>query len=450
MNRRWMNIAIGLFVALALILLGTMIVLFNNLPRLFKQSNYYTAHFASAPGLSAGAPVRRSGVLVGEVAEVKLDDEVGEVRVRLAIDKPYLVRHNEQVTLVQTVLGGDTAIDLAVIPPPEGKPVDRTPYPPESDLAGVESVSVAALLKGASEVVPTTQETLNDMRKSLKKLEELSPVMEGTLKEYRKLGESINASIPDLRETNLEIQKLAKTSREAVGPLQRDAEDMAAAARSWTKVGERVNLMLSDNREKIDQAIENANQVLSRLSGLLSDENQRNFNAILRNVRDGSDPLPEMSRNANELLKDTRVTLKRFNETLTQVDGAANDLRKITKPFADRGDATARNLDESLDKLNRTLGDVQALVRAIGQGDGTLKRLISDPALYNHLDEAACQAAKLVPKFDQVVHDIEVFTDKLARHPELIGVGGAIRGSNGLKDPPTPPGAVVPPRPSGQ
>jgi phospholipid/cholesterol/gamma-HCH transport system substrate-binding protein len=31
------------------------------------------------------------------------------------------------------------------------------------------------------------------------------------------------------------------------------------------------------------------------------------------------------------------------------------------------------------------------------------------------------------------VRDLKIFSDKVARHPEIIGVGGALRGSSGLK-----------------
>ena len=33
---------------------------------------------------------------------------------------------------------------------------------------------------------------------------------------------------------------------------------------------------------------------------------------------------------------------------------------------------------------------------------------------------------------------MEVFSDKIARHPELLGVSGAIKPSAGIKDPPVP------------
>ena len=41
---------------------------------------------------------------------------------------------------------------------------------------------------------------------------------------------------------------------------------------------------------------------------------------------------------------------------------------------------------------------------------------------------------KVVPRFDRILRDIEVFADKIARHPETIGIGGAVRPSAGLKE----------------
>jgi phospholipid/cholesterol/gamma-HCH transport system substrate-binding protein len=32
------------------------------------------------------------------------------------------------------------------------------------------------------------------------------------------------------------------------------------------------------------------------------------------------------------------------------------------------------------------------------------------------------------------LRDVKEFSDKIARHPEILGVGGAVKPSNGLKD----------------
>jgi phospholipid/cholesterol/gamma-HCH transport system substrate-binding protein len=40
----------------------------------------------------------------------------------------------------------------------------------------------------------------------------------------------------------------------------------------------------------------------------------------------------------------------------------------------------------------------------------------------------------LVRNLEPVLKDLREFSDKVARNPELLGVGGAVRPSNGLKD----------------
>ena len=75
---------------------------------------------------------------------------------------------------------------------------------------------------------------------------------------------------------------------------------------------------------------------------------------------------------------------------MTRLDDLSQNLQKITKPFSDRSETTSRNLDESLAKLNRTLTDVNQMVQAVGQSDGTLNKLLTDPSLYNNVDAVAC------------------------------------------------------------
>ena len=453
MNRRWMRIGIGLFVALALVLLGALIVLFNSVPRVFRATTVYTARFTDdVSGLSPGAPVRRSGVPVGVVGDTTLDDVTGAVLVKLDIDQPYVVRKNEQVTLTAGLLGGDVAIDLVTVAPPEGQAPDATPVPPTVVLPGVRAGNFSQLVARASEVVPTTQETLNDIRKSMQRIEKMTPLVEDTFREYRDLGHKLNDAVPDLRKTNDDIDKLAQSADKAARQVQdvipqmtRDADDAAAAARAWQKVGERVDVLLAQNQDQINESVRRFNELLTRTSTLLSDDNVRNMSEIIRNTRTASEKFPELARNTDEVLKEGRESLQRFNATLIRLDDLTQNLQKITKPLADRSDTLARNLDEGMARFNRTTADLDALLQAIGQSDGTLNKLLTDPSLYNHLDDVACQAAKAAPQLNLILKDFEVFADKLARHPESLGLGGLVRPSSGLKDPPSPPGLVIPP-----
>ena len=251
MNRRWMRIAIGVFVALALVLLGTLIVLFNSLPRLFQADHdVHGPVHGRRERPEPGAPVRRSGVRDRHGRRHR----AGRRRPARSASiwcwtKPYVVRKNEQVTLVASLLGGDAAIDLVTMPPPEGQAPDTTPVPPEEVLPGVRAGNVSQLVARASDVVPTTQETLNDIRKSMQRIEKMTPLVEDTFREYRDLGHKLNDAMPDLRQTNDDIDKLAQSAtkvmdqaQDAVPRITRDADDAAAAARACRSSASATNL----------------------------------------------------------------------------------------------------------------------------------------------------------------------------------------------------------------
>jgi len=131
--------------------------------------------------------VRRSGVRIGEVKSLVLDDDTGEVHVRILIDSQYILRKSEQPTLVVGLLGGDATIDFQLVVK-EGEIPDRTPIDPSIELVGVRQANVNSLVAQAAMIVPATQETFNDIRKTLQSFEKLTPNMDEAIKEYRALG----------------------------------------------------------------------------------------------------------------------------------------------------------------------------------------------------------------------------------------------------------------------
>jgi phospholipid/cholesterol/gamma-HCH transport system substrate-binding protein len=479
MNEQALRFRIGVFVLASLLLLAVLITLFGSFPRLFVRSNEYTVLFDDAPGVEQGTPVRRSGVRVGEVKRVALDNETGKVHVLIVIDHQYTLRHSDRPTLVHGLLGGDTSIDFV---PARGdaENVDNSPVPPGSELAGARQPTVNTLLAEAQDVLPTTQEALNDIRKAVQRYEKMAPLMEETAREYRDLAKATREMVPELRKTNDEVREMAKATRTAVPRIEKAATEigdlahstndfipelrktndevrelakasreiapevkkttvevgeLAKAARetipdlkktndqaqaaliTWQKTGERAKLILDRNEDKINDSIDTFNDNLKRVGNVLSDENQRNLTAAIKNLRAGTDNLPSLSKKADELV---------------------GTLQQATKPLAERGPAIAKNLDDSTARLNAVLADVQELLKAIDRGDGTLKKLLTDPSLYNNLNEAACIVTKLLPKLEPILRNVNVFTDKIARHPESLGIRGAISPGSGLKESPTP------------
>jgi len=117
------------------------------------------------------------------------------------------------------------------------------------------------------------------------------------------------------------------------------------------------------------------------------------------------------------------------------------DQLRGAKP-AQNGRGPIKDFQEGATKFNATMTDVRELMRVLDQSDGTLRRFLIDPSLYNHLDDLARGLSRTLPLLDRILHNFEVFADKLARHPEALGLRGAIHPNSGLKEPPVP---TVPP-----
>ncbi len=437
MNDQALRFRFGIFVLASLILLAVLVILFGGFPNYFKKTTNYTIRFETAQGISPGTPIRRSGVRIGEVRGVKLNLETGKVDVFIRVDENYYLRKGDRPTLQQSLIGGDATI--AFLPPEDAAKDDPTPVDPESVLQGVTPLDPSALVQKTSDLVQPVQEALSEVRKVFQRIDKLGPVVETTLKDFRELGKMARDVAPELKSTSAEFRALAKVTRETVPELRKTNDEIQITARYWGKVGERVDVLLRTNEDKIVRSIERMEETLRRVNELFGDDNQKAIRDILKNVKTASVQLDSISKDAGELVRESRVTVKQVTTSLKRADEALADLQKVLKPVGERGPAILKNIEESSTSLTLTLKDVRELLQAVGRNEGTVQKLLMDPSLYNNLNDSAYMVTRILPRLDQVLRDVEIFADKLARHPELIGIGGVIRPSSGLKESPTNP-----------
>ncbi len=414
MNEQAIRFRIGIFVLATLILLAVLITLFGGFPNYFKRTDQYTIVFTNAPGVAAGTPVRRSGVRIGEVRAITLDNATGKVQVVIQVEENFSLRKGDRPTLMPGFLGGDTSI--AFLPPEDPKQIDPTTVEPGSTLEGVSPVDAHVLVQKTGELMPPAQEALVEMKKVFQKLDKLTPLMEDTLKDFRELSKTTRATIPDLKKTNEEFQ---------------------ITARQWGKLGERLDVLVATNEDKINKTLTRLEDTLKKVGDVFSDENQKNVRDTLKNLKTGSDRLEGIAKGTEEMIKDTRMTLKHVDDSLKRAEEVLDNMQKASKPFAERSPAILKNVEESTDKLNRLLTDLREVFPGIARGDGSLQKLLTDPSLYNNVNDSAAMMTKILPRIDRVLHDIEIFADKIARHPESLGIGGVVRPGSGLKESPT-------------
>jgi chromosome segregation ATPase len=309
-----------------------------------------------------------------------------------------------------------------------------------------QRTAVAAVAQPA----PTAQDSLARIQQSLEKLEKLVPKIEATLEETRLLAKEARATnnavqrlTKDVNDAVPDARKLLKEANDTV-PLVRDTlTEIKLGAKNWKSVGERTDKLLESNEQRInniiqetekavadaDVTIKSTDKAMTNVADMFNVENRNNVTSILRNLEKSLQKGPSIADESELLLRQGRATLKSANETFDTIN-------RGMKPGNPDSSGIMKNLSEGLERFNKTMGDVNDLFRAIDRNDGTLRRFIADPALYNHVDDAAVMLTHLFPRLDRVLKDLEVFADKLARHPESLGLGGVVRPNSGLKEPP--------------
>ena len=90
MQSRSVEIAVGLFVALAGAALLMLALKVSNLSALYDHDGYHVkAYFGNIGGLKVKSAVRMAGVKVGEVAAIEFDDGKSEALVTLKLNQRY-------------------------------------------------------------------------------------------------------------------------------------------------------------------------------------------------------------------------------------------------------------------------------------------------------------------------------------------------------------------------
>lgn len=362
MSDRQLQFRVGLFVLIAFGLIAAMVFQFGELSSLWQKSYQIAVHFESATGVHAGSPVKMSGLTIGEVREVALDDARGGVGVILDIQERYLLRADAKAILATSLLG-DSVIE----------------FTPGTKSQRLEP---GTLLEGQMPVDP-----LSIVSRLDSKFSTTMASFEQTSAEWRKVGASING--------------LLDTNR---GNLNEVVERTAVALHEFTVT------------------MQEAKRTLQATNKVLADPQTQ------ESLRQTLAALPKL---ANE----TQQTIVLARRTLESAQKNFDNLQDVTDPLAKSTAPLMAKLNRSLTNLDTLSTELATLSKLAATEDGSLRKLATDPELYRNLNQSAESLSILLNNLEPVVRDMHIFTDKVARHPELLGVSGAIRGSSGLKDP---------------
>lgn len=225
--------------------------------------------------------------------------------------------------------------------------------------------------------------------------------------------------------TNLEGQVSV-----AVNSINTAARSLTTTSEEVGRLAARANNFLNTNDTQISTIIADTHATIVQLKTAIGNADAFiNDPAMKQNLQK---TIAEMPRVLNQLT-DTVAGLK---NTMMIADRNLNNLEGITKPLGERGPALIASVDRAATQLDTVLRELAGFTRQLTNSQGTLSKVVNDTALYDNVSQTVNNVNELSRELKPIIGDLRVFSDKIARHPELLGARGAIQGSNGLKDPP--------------
>jgi phospholipid/cholesterol/gamma-HCH transport system substrate-binding protein len=392
MDERVIKFRVGVMVLATLIIAGILILLFGDARSLVRSSYTLHMHFSDAPGVTEGTPIRKSGILIGRVTKVQFADQ-GGVNVAAKIDGNVVLYRNEVPQVSGSLLGGDVVIQFirrGKLPPNERPPAETTSSPPETRTS-------------ATQPTATTRQIAMGAEKPEDRLRD---------------GDYIEGSVaPNVFQVFSSME----------GDLGTAITSLTNAGDEVGKLAARVNNLLEANDEQITRIVGKTEQTLDAFQRAMGHfDDLFGSDEVRENLRKSIEGLPE-------LLTDTRSAMGTIRTTVESVDRNLRNLEGLTGPLGERGEEIVGRVDESVARLDDLLGVLSEFGRNLNSGEGSLGRIMRDPELYQHLNATARNLEQITCQLKPILADARVFSDKIARHPEVLGVRGAIQKSPGTK-----------------
>lgn len=329
------EMAVGITVVLSLVIFAGAILVLGQETKLFDSKMSYRTNLPDASGLRVGSPVTMAGVRVGNVSRIYLptDPKSAGIEVFVSVDSDYAPRVRQDTTATPVILqlvSNEKSIDLT--PGTLEKPALRdgdfiTPNVPES------------LFEKGGSIADTVETITADLREILVAIREGKGVLGKAIVDPEFGQEGLERAVAAMTNAERVLERMAEGDG-LIGKLlvddayaDRVSSDLAAAAAAVRTVGERV--AAGDG-----------------LAGQMTTKGE-----------------------ADSLLADlgrTAAALAQIAEDLRAGKGLAGAL------FAEgeRAERVASNLDASLANLASITGKID-------RGEGTLGKLVNDPALHD-------------------------------------------------------------------
>ena len=236
------------------------------------QEKQYSAYFAEAGGLNAGAAVQVSGMRVGQVESLGLDGP--RVLVKFNVDKDIrLGDRSEAAIKTRTVLGAKI---VELTPRGEGQlpgpiPLDRTQSPYQlPDALGDLALTISGLnTEQLSQSLATLSETFKDtppaLKVALQGVTQFSNTLNRRDQQLRELLVNANKTTAVLAERSDQVVSLVADTNALLADLQEQSAALDQISNNVSAFAGQIKGFIAENRDTFKPAFDKLNGVLTIL-----------------------------------------------------------------------------------------------------------------------------------------------------------------------------------------
>ncbi|RIK79456.1 MAG: hypothetical protein DCC68_13140 [Planctomycetota bacterium] len=343
MDDRLMQFRVGVMVLATIIIGAILLVVMGEVPKLgFGRPTYeLEAKFERAPGVTKDTPVRKSGILIGRVTDVRFADD-GSVIVTMGIHDDVKLRLSERAQIKGGLLG-DAVIEF-VMGPKKAEPgfyadgdviedgiVVSDPFEVFADLKG-EFSSAIQTFNQAGRDIGTLANNLNRI------LDQNDNQIERVMGQTEKALVSFNRAMDN-------VQKIAG-----------DEEIQAGLKKSLADLPK----MLDESRatfQRVQQTIE------------LADKNLANLTKFTGPLGERGDQIVVRMAGSVEKIDQLLAQLVAFSKTINSSKGTVGELLNNPDLYQSLNRA-ARNVEEATEQLRPILDDARVLMNKMARHPG--------------------------------------------------------------------------------
>jgi phospholipid/cholesterol/gamma-HCH transport system substrate-binding protein len=330
---KWSQLKVGLTVVFSAIILAVLIILMSG-GGMFTHKIVLRSYFSDASGLRLGAPVRLSGVDIGNVKSIRIviDRPFAPVEVTMKVNQKYHYVRKDSITILTTAgVLGESYINI------DSSHAAKAEAQDGDELQSKDQ-------PGYDDVIRAANSSLQNLDILIKRMDRIVAFVEtgrgsiGKLIYDPALYNKVNATVAEFQNVVNEISQ----GQGSIGKL----------------------IVNDDLYNKANAAVDHINQII--------DEVNAGNGTVGKFLKD-----PTLYNNVNQ----TVANVKLLTDDINSGKGALGKLAK-DQEFANKLQNTMNRLSEMLDRLNA--------------GEGTAGKFLRDPAIYDNTNKLLTDTQDLI------------------------------------------------------